>query len=278
MDFTGERFIPNIEGWLAFQHYHRYYFSSKFLDLSDKIVLDIACGEGFGSHILAKNSQFVYGIDISKESVEHATASYKSSNLKFLEGSTSSIPLNDSSVDIVVSYETIEHHNEHEKMLLEIKRILKPNGILIISSPDKGFYEKHFPGYKNVYHVKELYSKEFEKLIAKNFKFVDIFLQNNVFGSIITPTKNPISPSIPLQFQISDGTANEVEPRFNICIASDIKLSIPSVTTFCSPSSSYDIYALIDEKNRNIERIKKSYRWKIGGLFTAPYRFFKKYL
>jgi 2-polyprenyl-3-methyl-5-hydroxy-6-metoxy-1,4-benzoquinol methylase len=77
----------------------------------------------------------------------------------------------DGTVDLVVSFETIEHHDEHEQMLAEIKRVLKPNGMVIVSSPDKAIYTDK-PDYHNRFHIKELYREEFEALFRTRFKNV----------------------------------------------------------------------------------------------------------
>ena len=81
-----------------------------------------------------------------------------------------------SSVDLVVSFETIEHHDRHLEMVKEIRRILRPDGVLIISSPDKHEYSD-VPGFKNEYHVKELYLSEFTDLLASHFTHVGVFGQ-----------------------------------------------------------------------------------------------------
>jgi len=98
-----------------------------------------------------------------------ANTSYPIWNSDF--GSCSKIPLLDGTVDLVVSFETIEHHDEHEQMLAEIKRFSKPNGMVIVSSPDKAIYTDK-PDYHNRFHVKELYREEFEALFRTRFKNV----------------------------------------------------------------------------------------------------------
>ena len=105
-------------------------------------------------------------------------------NLKFLIGSCDRIPVPDSKIDLVVSFETIEHHDRHQEMMREIKRVLRPEGVLIISSPDKYVYSD-IPGYKNEFHVKELYAREFEALLKEHFANVEMFGQRVAYGSVI---------------------------------------------------------------------------------------------
>src|SRR5215207_6157791 len=87
MRFTGERFIPTEQGRIRLEHYHRY---AVVLDiLRNKEVLDLACGEGYGSFLMSEFARSVTGIDISDEAVRHASTNYKRSNLKFSRGSAS---------------------------------------------------------------------------------------------------------------------------------------------------------------------------------------------
>ncbi|AJX33472.1 glycosyltransferase [Burkholderia oklahomensis] len=182
MDFTGERYVPGITGEIEMEHYHRYHLVDELI--KDKDVLDIACGEGYGSGLMASRARSVIGVDIDKATIEHARASYRYPNLRFEAGSCAAIPLPDRSVDVIVSFETIEHHDQHDEMMCEISRVLREDGILVISSPDKYEYSEK-PRFKNPYHVKELYLDEFKGLLAHYFSNVDVYGQRAVFGSLV---------------------------------------------------------------------------------------------
>lgn len=257
MEFTGERFVPELEGWLALQHYHRYYFVITQFDLRNKIILDIACGEGYGCEILSKLSKKVYGVDLSKETIDCAKSKYTRQNLTFIVGDVTSIPIEDNSVDIVVSFETIEHHSQHIEMMREIKRVLNKEGFLIISSPDKGFYERNLPDSRNEFHVKELYKDEFQALINKYFRYTQFFIQNNITGSFIATESNDFKYSPPIQIEKSKGESQLIEPRFNLCISSDIEFPVTSAISLCTPSFYYDVYSRINELESEISKQKK---------------------
>ena len=109
MDFTGERFIPNrgLDNELEIEHFQRYKAVCNLV--KGKIVLDAACGEGYGSHILSQVAKQTFGVDISQETIDHATNQYKSDTLSFINASICKLPFEDKSIDIVVSFETIEH-------------------------------------------------------------------------------------------------------------------------------------------------------------------------
>ena len=187
MDFTGERFVPGTRGNIEIEHLHRYIQAARLV--AGKRVLDIACGEGYGTEILSRIAASVVGVDISAQAVAHASSTYSSRNISFLVGSCSNIPLADRSVDVAVSFETIEHHAEHEEMLLEIRRVLQPDGVLVISTPDK-YNHSIKTGRVNEYHVRELFEHEFKDLISRHFKNCRFLAQKTIFGSVIAPAED----------------------------------------------------------------------------------------
>src|SRR3954471_14002428 len=148
MEFTGERFVPGTRGNIELEHLHRYLQAGEIA--AGKVVLDIASGEGYGSAMLANSAARVIGVDISAAAVYHAADRYKKENLEYKVGSCADIPVPDASVDMVVSFETLEHHDQHEQMMREFKRVLRPAGVVLISSPDKDHYSVA-PNYSNPY-------------------------------------------------------------------------------------------------------------------------------
>ena len=135
MNFTGERYVPSEKGQIEAEHLHRYYAARQLA--KGRVVLDIASGEGYGSALIAEVAESVTGVDIDKEVVKHANNKYRRKNLEFRQGSCENIPIADAVIDLVISFETIEHHDQHNEMMQEIVRVLKPNGVLLISSPNK---------------------------------------------------------------------------------------------------------------------------------------------
>lgn len=193
MKFTGERYIPCEETEnqsIEREHWQRYYFAQRLFDKNAK-VLDIACGEGYGSSYLAQKLKYVIGIDISKEAVTHASKKYMQDNLQFLEGNVSKIPLEDCSVDGIVSFETIEHVDEEMQIdfLKESKRILNEGGIFVVSCPNKNVasdlaYELW--GYTNIYHKKEYEIDTFELLLKKFYKNVKLLYQRTETNLVLS--------------------------------------------------------------------------------------------
>jgi ubiquinone/menaquinone biosynthesis C-methylase UbiE len=276
MRFTGERFIPSKYGTIALQHYHRYEFALHLMDFRGKTVLDIACGEGYGSNILASQAKEVYGVDISEETVECAKETYREDKIKFLLGSVTNIPLPDKSIDIVVSFETIEHHNMHDEMMGEVKRVLKDNGILIISTPNKDYYEKYLPDLKNEFHVRELYKYEFEALLKRFFKNHYSFAQNNVFGSAITSEAGYAEIyNMPLHINKTRGTTGFFESRFIIAVVSDDEIKFDITSSFFTYNPESDPFAEIENGKKTIESILNSKTWRMMSILKKPFGFLK---
>lgn len=256
MKSTGERFIPGTNGPIELEHMHRYWLASQFT--SGKTVLDIACGEGYGSHILSLNAEQVTGVDISQETIDHASNRYQMDNLVYKVGSCASIPLHDSSIDVVVSFETIEHHEQHDEMMKEIKRVLKPSGLAIVSSPEKYAYSD-LRNYQNPFHVKELYKEDFESLLAKYFKHWQLYTQRLTIGSLISKSGNLSTPS---QHIISNDNRivgnDSILPWYLIAFASDSEVDISCNSILESDIDSFLEAVLAPEKQNASEQI--SYR------------------
>lgn len=228
MEFTGERYIPKLtDAQISYEHWHRYLFAASFV--KNKTVLDIASGEGYGSSYLANTAQQVIGIDISREAVNWANKTYPLKNLKFLEGTCAMIPIEENHIfDVIVSFETIEHIDSEEQILFlkEIKRLLKPDGILIISTPNKLFYSDR-DNYKNEFHIKEFYRHEFEEFLSNYFKYVENSGQKIYTSSLIWPLKKSNLPFIDNNIKFIDNqfipVNEDKEDLYNIAICSDIK-------------------------------------------------------
>lgn len=185
LPFTGERFVPSERGRIAYEHYHRY---ATCLDAANgKVVLDVASGEGYGAALLAGSAKRVIGVEIDQVSVRHARNAYGDlPNLSFVVSDCRSMPLKSKSVDLITSFETIEHIERQDEMIREFVRLLRPNGLLIVSSPDRTIYSEK-TGYKNPFHVHELVHGQFVRLFQKQFRHVRVFRQRLAIASFILP-------------------------------------------------------------------------------------------
>lgn len=268
LEWTGERLVTSVFNFGAIDHLHRY--SLAFDLVKNKDVLDIASGEGYGSFLLALHAKSIVGVDISEETVQHAIDKYNKNNLQFKVGSADSIPLDDNSIDIVTSFETIEHHDKHNEMMQEIKRVLKSDGILLISSPDKLNYSE-LPNIKNPFHVKELYQQEFKQLLQKFFSNVVFLNQKNVFGSLIIPEKDiSVYEEFAGYYDSVSKFIKMQSPVYNLCIASDVYIKYNVISFFDGKNaidSSKDKEIL--KLSQELISIKKSKTFKISLFFST---------
>ena len=188
LQFTGERLIPGqVDLELEIEHRNRYYFAQQLAKQGR--VLDAACGEGYGTALLAEQAKSVVGIDISPEATAHAKATYKATNIDFVTASIEELPFPNQYFDLVVSFETLEHVDEgaQSKFLHEVKRVLAPGGILLVSTPNKEVYQNVV---ENHFHIKELTLNDFRKLLDNSFENVQIFSQKFEVCNAITGSQD----------------------------------------------------------------------------------------
>ncbi len=143
--------------------------------MKGKKVLDIACGEGYGSKLLAKKATRVTGVDNESRAIQVAKTKYGLKNrrknttfvcsdaIDFLSNSTDQF-------DVIVSFETVEHVKEYKKFLKLMHQCLKPGGILLLSTPNKKFFDVFFGGTYNPFHLKEFYTNELALLLKRIFR------------------------------------------------------------------------------------------------------------
>ena len=274
--WTGERLETFVYNDNTIEHLHRYAFALDYV--KNKIVLDIASGEGYGSNLLAKYATKVYGVDIDINTINLAKEKYDAKNLEFIMGSTDKIPLPDNCVDIVVSFETLEHHDKHNEMMEEIQRVMKPEGILIISTPEKKYYSDN-KNYKNPFHIKELYLDEFKLLMSGYFNHTQFYFQNMFRGSLMVPELRAT------EFRSYNGSYENCykekgySPMYIVCIASNKLLDMQiDISGFHGDNIEEKKLEEIIFKVRQETMIwlKKSWSYRIGNAILAPLKFFKK--
>lgn len=281
MEWTGERLVtdPSL-GKGVIEHLHRYAICLKLVE--GKTVLDIASGEGYGTNLMAQYAAHAQGVDISPDAIAHAKQKYARQNLEFKEGSATNIPGPDHSLDVVVSFETIEHHDQHDAMMLEVKRVLKEDGILIISTPERDNYRKIDPD--NHHHVKELTGLEFNMLLNKHFLTIEMYHQHYVHGSFITPAQGKVGNEL-LEYNGNFEAVQEAQfgnnNIYNIAICSNGNFpTTVSDSIFNGAENLQLFYSAIMEKHSQHVRqsVYNTKAYKLGRLLLKPFSLMKKYL
>lgn len=230
LPFTGERFTPECVREIWYEHWHRYAWVARFA--RGRRVLDAACGEGYGTALLARHAAHATGVDLSPDAVAHAKSRYAAPNLEYRQGDATALDaLPDASYDLIVSFETLEHVEAQERMVAGYARLLAPNGLLVLSSPDKRTYSD-LAGHRNEYHVRELYRDELLALLAPHFPQVRLFGQKLLFQSAIwdldtPPTRAVAQTSNDDASTITEGIAHA--PLYFIALCARDATDLPGV-------------------------------------------------
>ena len=268
LEFTGERFTPECVREIRYEHLHRYAFAKELV--TGLNVLDAACGEGYGSALLATRAARVTGIDRSENSIEHARRRYASANLSFSNGDCTRLPFANASFDSVVSFETIEHLQDQSRLLEEFRRVLKPDGFLLISSPDKAIYTDLLNN-RNPFHVKELYRDEFESLLRQYFSTVRLWGQKLQFTSVIWSLDG--APGVEFQQErngtIAGNTKPDHAPVYLVALCSGSYAALPDAAKGLSffDDAGESVYRHYEHEIRqNIASSKRLINW---GMFRA---------
>ena len=151
MTFTGERVIPGeVDADLFNEHWARYLFAQQLA--AGKRVLDVACGSGYGSALLAEVAQQVVGVDIASDAVCYAKERYARPD--FVRADCIALPFAEEQFDLLVAFEIIEHLSDSQTFLEELRRVVKPQGRLLLSTPNKLYYTQD-RGEVNPFHERD---------------------------------------------------------------------------------------------------------------------------
>lgn len=156
----GERQAAATVDGIRSDHVDRYRFATRFIP-AGAIVCDAACGVGYGAWILANetNAASIVGVDLSEDAIAYANDYYQHERISFRKGDCLAIDLETDSVDVFVSFETVEHIPNAPAFLREVGRVLKPTGRLIVSTPNEElmpFSREAFPFHVRHYRPDEL--------------------------------------------------------------------------------------------------------------------------
>lgn len=229
-----ERFDPNDGAGklIDSEHRARYRWAARLA--AGKDVLDAACGVGYGIEILAAEAKAVTGVDIDPEAVAEAERRHGASAAAVLRGDLLELPFEAESFDVVICFEAIEHVEDHERALAELRRVLRPDGVLVISTPNPAAYLEG-----NEYHVREFSPPELATAVGKHFANVALHRQDAWLGSRIAPAEGGAADATPRQEDVISTAEEPAEADFGIVLGSESEL--PAVAPLAAIGQTFDL-------------------------------------
>jgi hypothetical protein len=167
----------------------------------------------------------VIGVEIDSEALAHATTKYRRDNLRFVGGDIRRTPLRGNQFDLAVCLEAIEHVTGQEEALVEARRLLRDDGVLVISTPERKEYSDS-RDFTNDFHEHEFYLDEFRQFLERVFPHVAILGQRVVSASALWPLDGRGAPfrlettTVPASRPAREGHGSPLAPQFCVAICS----------------------------------------------------------
>lgn len=160
--------------------YHRYKFAKQYV--KDKDVLEIACGTGIGLSLLGEDAKSITGVEINEKNIETLMKLYGvNSKISVIQADAHELPINDDSYDVVVFLEAIYYLDNPKKFLHEANRVLRKNGIIIISTVNKEWMDFHPSKYSKKYYTHE----ELVDLLSEDFSDIEAYVAFNAINKTL---------------------------------------------------------------------------------------------
>lgn len=248
VEFTGERVVPGqVNDDLWSEHFARYAFARRYAQA--KRVLDAGCGTGYGSAELAQCAAEVTGLDVSADAVEYASVNYPLPGLRFIASSCTAVPFAPDSFDLIVAFEVIEHLAHYRAFLDESARVLTRDGLFIVSSPNKTYYEStRAEAGPNPFHEHEFEAAEFVQELERVFPNVRLLLQNRVESFAF----HPASTFWPAEARIDGGGGGVADAHFLIALCSRGPLPEPQSFVYVPKAAN-----LLRERELHVEALQR---------------------
>lgn len=166
LPLTGERTTPGVpaENYWFRRHEAAYEFAVPLV--AGRKVLEVGCGEGYGTALLARSARRILGIDYDRLAAAHAARVYP--RARFVRANLAALPVPNGSVDVVVTLQVIEHVWNHGEFVRECLRALRPGGLLLVTTPNRLTFSPGLDEPVNPFHTKEFSAAELVRLLTAN--------------------------------------------------------------------------------------------------------------
>ena len=242
---VADRYVPEAHQGYSFEaeHHARYRWAATLA--AGRRVLDAGCGTGYGAETLARaGAESVAAFDISLEAIENARAR-AGALVDFSVGELARLPYRERSFDLVTCFEAIEHVEDPHAALDELRRVLEPGGLLLISTPNRGVYAEGNP-----HHLHEFSSTEFEAAVGERFAHRRVFRQQTYAASLLSTDETfaAADPSERLTIDVRKLVgARAGEELYTVIVASESE--IPPLDDLAMIGKAVDVAARIREAN-----------------------------
>ena len=161
---TGERTVPGLDAENYWFRRHEVVYQRLAGRCAGRDVLEAGCGEGYGADLIAGVARRVIGLDYDEQAVNHARARYPKVDVR--QGNLAQLPLSGASVDVVVNFQVIEHLWDQPQFIAECARVLRPGGLLMVSTPNRITFSPGRDHPINPFHTRELNAEELTELLV----------------------------------------------------------------------------------------------------------------
>lgn len=266
-EMTGERFVPETmgSGQIASEHHARYAFVAPLA--AGRHVLDAGCGEGYGTAVLARaGAASAVGVDVSENAVARARATAGTA-ASFHRQDLHELAFEDDSFDVAVCFEAIEHVVDRDRVLDELRRVLAANGVLAISTPNRGVYLRGNP-----YHLYEYTSAELVEALQRRFANVRLYGQQSYTATLIAAPEVLATESLerPVARDVRKAVGAEAgQELYAIALASDGPLADLQPLAALGSTSQIHVFQQFavdfEERARTAEAHADAYHAELSG-------------
>lgn len=225
-ELSGERAMPEEMAGRLMESEHRARYAWAGQLAEGREVLDAGCGSGYGTEILAAaGAQRVVGIDISDDAIEYARSSFAAPSIEFRQAGLHQMPFEDGTFDLAACFEVIEHVDRQQHAIGELRRVLRPEGILAISSPNRNVYLAGNP-----HHTHEFVPEELAQVLASEFSEVRLYRESPWLAAAILDDKQSHAIGDEAELRLRTVKIAAVEPGnelFTVALASNAELPDP---------------------------------------------------
>jgi SAM-dependent methyltransferase len=234
LTLTGERTIPDLDIENYWFRRHQVVYRRLAKHCVDRDVLEAGCGEGYGADLIADVARRVVAVDYDEAAVAHVRGRYP--RVQVMQANLAKLPLPDASVDIVVNFQVIEHLWDQAQFVAECARVLRPSGVLMVSTPNRITFSPGRDTPINPFHTRELNARELTELLV-DAGLTDVSISGLFHGARLREMDARHGGSI-IGAQIERAVADAPWPE-------QLAADVAAVTT--------DDFDLVDAGDRNID-------------------------